>query len=157
MSMNTTTPPSSWPRALGIGIAVSVLTALVMVAGLASGVSPFPRPPSLAFAETVLGGSLPMPVGLLFHTVYVTFWSVLFLRYFPEGKRDLKNALILALELWLIVLLLFFPVVGWGFAGTQISPALIPASAVPHLLFGLLLWGLDQYLPRNKGEAAAGA
>ncbi|MEQ5803400.1 hypothetical protein [Halomonas sp. H10-9-1] len=63
----------SWPRAIGIGIAVSVLTAIVMVALLKAGVSPFPKPPSLAFAETLLGRPLPMPIGLLFHTVYVTF------------------------------------------------------------------------------------
>ena len=58
----------SWLKAIGIGIAVSVLTAIVMVALLKAGVSPFPKPPSLAFAETLLGRTLPMPVGLLFHT-----------------------------------------------------------------------------------------
>lgn len=51
--------------------------------------------------------------------------------------------------LWLVVLALFFPLVGWGFAGLHVRPKLIPASLLPHLLFGLLLWGLDTYLPRN--------
>jgi hypothetical protein len=36
-----------------------------------------------------------MPVGLLFHTVYVTFWSVIFVRYFP--RRNLLVAMALAL------------------------------------------------------------
>ncbi len=142
----------SWIRAIIVGIAVSVVTAAVMVSLLKAGVSPFPKPPSLAFAETLLGRSLPLPIGLLFHTAYVTFWSVIFVRYFP--RRSLTMALALAGILWLIILAVFFPIVGWGFAGLNVSPKLIPASFVPHLLFGLLLWGLDRYLPRQSADAA---
>lgn len=141
-----TQPPStkpSWTRSIGIGIAVSVVTAVIMVALLRAGLSPFPKPPSLAFAETLLRQPLPMPVGLLFHTVYVTFWSVVFVRYFP--RKNLLTALGLAFVLWLVILALFFPLIGWGLAGLAISPKLIPASALPHLLFGLLLWGLDRF------------
>jgi hypothetical protein len=140
----------SWPRAIGIGIAVSVLTAIVMVTLLKAGVSPFPKPPSLAFAETLLGGPLPMPVGLLFHTAYVTFWSVVFVRYFP--RKTLPTALGLAAVLWGVMLVVFFPVVGWGLAGLAIGPQLILASGLPHLLFGLLLWGLDRYVGRHGGS-----
>jgi hypothetical protein len=147
----STKPP--WSRALGIGIGVSVLTAVVMVALTKAGLSPFPKPPSLAFAETLLGRSLPLPVGLLFHTVYVTFWSVVFVRYSP--RKDLLTAMALAGVLWLVILALFFPVVGWGFAGLALSPKLIPASAVPHLLFGLLLWGLDRYFGQPARTAAS--
>ncbi|GGX82673.1 hypothetical protein GCM10007160_07630 [Litchfieldella qijiaojingensis] len=141
----------SLPRAVGIGIAVSLITALIMVSLLKAGISPFPKPPSLAFAETLLGRPLPMPVGLLFHTVYVTFWSVIFVRYFP--RRNLLTALALALVLWLVILVVFFPIVGWGLAGLAIGPQLIPASALPHLLFGILLWGLDRYLPGKASHA----
>ena len=140
--MQTAYVKPSWPKAIGIGIAVSVLTAIVMVILTKTGVSPFPKPPSLAFAETLLGQSLPMPAGLLFHTAYVTFWSVVFVRYFP--RKTVLTALALAAVLWVGVLAVFFPVVGWGFAGLAISPKLIVASILPHLLFGLLLWGLDR-------------
>jgi len=140
----------SWPRAIGIGLGVAVLTAMVMVILTKIGVSPFPKPPSLAFAETLLGRDLPLPVGLLFHTAYVTFWCVVFVRFFP--KRTLMTALALAFVLWLVILAVFFPMVGWGFAGLHISPKLIPASLLPHLLFGILLWGLDKYLPRKPAN-----
>mgnify|MGYP004167855011 CR=1 FL=1 len=143
----------SWLRAIGIGILVSALTAAVMLALTAAGVSPFPKPPSLAFAETALGRTLPLPIGLLFHTVYVTFWSVIFVRYIPH--RDLWTALGLAGVLWLVILVVFFPVVGWGFAGVSVSLRLIPASFVPHLLFGLLLWALDKYLPASRSARSA--
>ncbi|TFH87472.1 hypothetical protein EQG41_05135 [Billgrantia azerbaijanica] len=141
--IQTTRAKPSWLRSIGIGIAVSALTAIVMVALLKAGVSPFPQPPSLAFAETLLGRSLPLPVGLLFHTAYVTFWSVVFVRYFP--RKTLLTALGLSAALWAVILVVFFPVVGWGLAGLAIGPQLILASALPHLLFGLLLWGLDRY------------
>ena len=125
----------------------------MMLALTAAGLSPFPKPPSLAFAETMLGRTLPPPVGLLFHTLYVTFWSVIFVRYIPH--RDLWTALGLAGVLWLVILVVFFPVVGWGFAGVSVSLRLIPASFVPHLLFGLLLWALDKYLPASRSARSA--
>lgn len=140
----------SWPRAVGIGVVVAVATAIVMLALTSIGLSPFPKPPSLAFAETLLRRQLPLPVGLFFHAAYVTFWSAIFVRYFP--RRDLKAALALAGALWLVILVLFFPVVGWGFAGLNISPKLIPASFVPHLLFGLFLWGLGRYVPHATSK-----
>ena len=141
----------SWLRATGIGLAVSVLTAMVMVTLLKTGVSPLPKPLGLAFAETIFSRPLPMPIGLLFHTAYVTFWSVVFVRFFP--RRDIKSALALAGVLWLGVLVVFFPVAGWGFAGLSINPKLIPASFMPHLLFGVLLWALDKYAFRNRTAA----
>jgi len=141
----------NWFRAIGIGIAVSILTAIIMVTLFQSGITPFPQLPSLAFAETATGLSLTIPVGLLFHTAYVTFWSVIFVRYFP--RRNLATAFALAGALWLVALVIFFPINGWGFAGLQISPRMIPASFVPHLLFGFFLWVLHKYLPRRKNPA----
>ena len=137
----------TWLRAIGIGLAVSVITALLMVTLFKTGVSPLPKPLGLAFAEMLLSRSLPLPVGLLFHTAYVTIWSVVFVRFFP--RRNIMSALLLAGALWLGVLLVFFPIVGWGLAGMNVSPKLIPASLIPHLLFGVSLWALDKYARRN--------
>lgn len=144
----------SWFGAIGIGIGVSVLTASFMITLTKAGVSPFPKPPSLAFAETLLGRALPLPVGLLFHTAYITFWSVAFVRFFP--KRNFKTAMALAGALWLVILTVFFPLVGWGFAGLHVSPKLIPASFLPHLLFGLFLWALETYIPRKRARVVEG-
>lgn len=140
----------SWPRAIGIGIMVAVATAAVMLALTKAGASPFPAPPSLAFAKTLLHRPVPLPAGLLFHVAYVTFWSVVFVRYFP--RCNLVMALTLAGALWLVMLGVFFPVVGWGLAGFRVSPKLIPASLFPHLMFGFFLWGLDKYLPRAASK-----
>jgi len=140
----------TWLRASSIGLGVAILTAVFMMVLFKTGITPFTKPPALAFAETLIGRQLPMLIGLLFHTVYVTAWSVIYIRYFPQ--RNIKTALALAFVLWLVILLVFFPFVGWGFGGLQISPKLIPASLLPHLLFGLFLWGLDKYVPRKSAD-----
>lgn len=104
------------------------------------GISPMPRPLGLAFAQTLLG-NVPLPVGLLFHVVWVTAWSVVYVVLFHD-RLTFLNALWLALFLWVLVLVVFFPVIGWGFFGLGVSPKLIVASLVPHVLFAVFLWGL---------------
>ena len=98
-----------------------------------------PKQPSLAFAETLLGRPLPLPVGLLFHVTCLTFWSVIYVMLFRD-RLTFLNALWLALALWVVILVVFFPFIGWGFLGLAISPKLIPASLIPHVLFAVVLW-----------------
>jgi hypothetical protein len=109
--------------------------------GPSAGFSPLPEPLRLAFADTVLGRPMPLPIGLLFHIVYVTAWSVACVVLFRH-TLTLVNALLLGLFLWLLVLFVFFPIVGWGVLGLAVSPKLIVASFVPLLLFAVFLWVL---------------
>ena len=140
-----------WLKAVGIGVGTAILLSAVMVPAMKLGVSPLPKPLGLAFAETILGRALPLPVGLLFHVAYVTFWSVIFVAMFREAL-NIRNALLLGLGLWLLVLVVFFPVVGWGLLGLAVSPKLIVGSLVPHLLFAVFLWGLCRiaFKPRRS-------
>lgn len=130
-----------WLKAIGVGIATSVLLSVVMVPAMRLGVSPMPAPLGLAFAETVLGRPLPVPVGLLFHLVYVTFWSVVAVWLFRD-TLSLGGIGVLAAALWILVLVVFFPIVGWGFFGLDVGPQLIVGSFVPHVLFAVFLWAL---------------
>ncbi len=133
-----------WRTAFGVGVANGLLLSVVMVTAFKSGVSPLPKPVGLAFAETVLGRPLPLPVGLLFHLAYVTFWSMAFVAFLRDSLT-LRNAFVLALALWIGVLVVFFPIIGWGLFGLAIGPKLIVASLVPHLLFGVFLWRLCRF------------
>lgn len=145
--------PTELLKAIGVGIGTALLLSAVMVPALRLGISPLPRPLGLAFAETVLGRSLPLPVGLLFHVAYVSAWSVAYVALFRHALT-LVNALLLGLFLWLVVLVVFFPIVGWGVLGLAVTPKLIVASLVPHLLFGVFLWGLCRLVfPRSPAEA----
>jgi hypothetical protein len=152
MALQTVTP-KGYAKAVGVGIATAVILSLVMVPAFKTGISPLPKPLGLAFAQMLLG-DVPLPVGLLFHVAYVTFWSVAYLAFF--GRRTFLNALWLALGLWLGVLVIFFPIVGWGFFGLAVSPKLIVASLVPHLLFAVVLWALSSWAFR-AADARHGA
>ncbi len=134
-------PVSELAKAGGVGIVTALLLTAVMVPAMKLGFSPMPKPLGLAFAETVLGRALPLPVGLLFHIVYVAFWSIAFVSLCRDDL-SLTKALVLGGLLWIAVLLVFFPIVGWGFLGLAITPKLIVGSLVPHILFAVFLWGL---------------
>lgn len=144
-----------WGKTLAVGIGVAILTGAVMFAGMKTGISPLPKPLGLAFAETLFGTTLPLPVGLLFHAAWVTFFSAVYVVLFRDALTFMR-AFWLAFALWVLVLVFFFPIVGWGFLGLFVTPKLIIASAVPHLLFGIFLWGLCRLSFSQRREANAG-
>lgn len=144
-----------YAKAIGVGIGVSILTAAFMAAGLKSGVSPLPKSLGLAFAETILRRPLPLPVGLLLHTAWVTAFCVLYVGIFRDALTFMR-AFLLAVVLWLSVLVFFFPVVGWGFFGLGVSPKLIVGAAIPHLLFAIFLWGLCRWVFGSAKQVLSG-
>lgn len=133
--------PTEWGKTVAIGIGVAVVTAGFMMGAKQFGVSPLPKPLGPAFADTLFGAKLPLPVGLVFHLAWVMFFSAVYVVLFREALT-FARAFWLAFALWVLVLIAFFPFVGWGVLGLAISPKLIVASAVPHLLFAVTLWGL---------------
>ena len=128
-----------------IGLITAAVTAGMMFLAVKSGVSPLPKPLGLAFVETILGHGAPMPVGFLFHAAWVTAFTLVYVLLFRDSLT-FARAFWLAFLLWLSVLAIFFPLVGWGFFGLGIGPRMIVASAVPHLVFALLVWGLSRLL-----------
>lgn len=142
-----------WGKTVAVGVAVSILTGAIMFIGLKTGVSPLPKPLGLAFAETLFGTKLPLPVGLLFHVAWVTFFSVAYVVLFRDALSFMR-AFWLAFGLWTLTLVFFFPVVGWGFFGLAVTPKLILGAAVPHLLFAVFLWGLCRLMfGQEQGES----
>lgn len=144
-----TTEPAVLARGVGLGLANGVLLSLIMVPAFLAGIPPMPQPPSLAFAEVLFGEGLPMPVGLLFHLAYVTFWSVVWVAW-DYPRLRFTTALGLGLVLWVVALAVFFPINGWGFLGLGVSPKLIPAALIPHVLFTVFLWGLGRLFFRDR-------
>ena len=134
-------------KAVGVGVVTAILLSIIAIAGQVSGMSPMPDPLGLAFAQLLLG-DVPLPVGLLFHVVYVTFWTVAYVALF-RTDLSLLNALGLGLLLWVVVLVGFFPLVGWGFLGLHVGPQLIVGSLVPHILFALFIWTCSRLVFRT--------
>ncbi len=133
--------PRETLKALGVGVVNAVLLSAIMIPAFKFGIAPLPEPPSIAFAKLLIGPDVPMPIGLMFHVAYVTIWSVIYLSLFRD-RLTFLNALWLGLALWIVILVVFFPILEWGLFGLAISPKLIPASLVPHVLFSVFLWGL---------------
>ena len=144
-----TTEPTLLVRGAVLGVVNGILLSLIMVPAFLAGLPPIPQPPSLAFAEVLLGEGLPMPVGLLFHLAYVTFWSTIWVAL-DYPRLRFTTALALGLALWAMALRVFFPLNGWGLLGLGVSPKLIPAALVPHALFILFLWGLGRLFFRDR-------
>jgi hypothetical protein len=132
-------------KAAGIGVLTAILLSAIMVPAAKFGISPMPKPLSLAFAEALLRRDLPLPAGLLFHVAYVAFWSMAYVVFFRD-RLSFPRALALGLALWAAVLVLIFPFVGWGLLGLAVSPKLIVAALVPHVLFAVFLWGLCHWV-----------
>jgi hypothetical protein len=140
-------------KGIGIGVGTALLLTAVMLPAFKLGIAPMPEFPSLAFAEAMLGHKVPLPVGLLFHVAYVTFWCVVYIAVFRD-RLTFLNALWLALALAIVLLVVFFPIVGWGFLGLGVSVKLIPAGIVTHLLFAVFLWGLCRLFLKSKQVVA---
>jgi hypothetical protein len=128
-------------RALIIGIATGLILAVLNIIALKSHLSPLPKPLGLAFAETLFGAPLPLPVGLLFHLAWITLFSFAYVILW-RNRLTFGNALALAVLLWLAALLVFFPIVGWGFFGLNVGATVILPVTVSHVLFAAILWAL---------------
>lgn len=157
--MNAATQADAWItagrfwKAVAAGLITGVATAIIMAAALNTGVSPFPEPLGLAFAEWLFGATLPLPVGILFHLAYVTAWSILFILLAPRWLR-FWPILAFGIALWLLAILVFTPLVGWGVAATAVAGGKgIVATLIPHLLFSLFLWLSCRWLFRSALSA----
>jgi len=131
-------------KAIGVGLLTSIVLSAIMVTALETGLSPFPAPVSLAFAQTLLATKLPLPVGLLFHAAWVTFWSVFYVVFFWE-RLTFARAAGLAAFLLALVYIVFFPFIGWGFFGLAVGPQLILGGFITHALFAIILWVLARW------------
>jgi hypothetical protein len=143
-----------WGKALAVGLINGVLLALIMITLKKSGLSPMPVPLGLAFADTLTGRHLPLPVGLLFHLAYVTFWSMVFVALF-RPRLTFARAAMLAAGLWLLALVIFVPIVGWGFFGVKIGPQIVLGLFITHALFCTFLWSLCRvFFPQSESRSA---
>jgi len=106
----------------------------------------------LAFAQRLLGREVPLPVGLLFHVAWVTFWSVAYVVLF-WGKLSLRRAAALVAVLLVVALAVFFPFIGWGFIGLAVGPKVIAGTFMTHAIFAILLWALSRWAFGTTHEA----
>jgi hypothetical protein len=133
-------------RGIGLGITNGVLLQMIMGAALLVGLAPMPTLPSLALSEALFGEAYI--VASFFHIAYLSFWSaVWFVLDYPRLRA--VSAAALAALLWILQLVVFFPIIGWGFFGLKVGLALTVGSLVLHILFAVLLCYYGRRLVRG--------
>lgn len=143
-----------WLKAGLVGALGSLVMALIMFPAIAMGVAPFNQPPSAAFLDSI--GMKVGPLPLIVHFGYGIFWSIVFVALFAE-KANLARGVALALTLWLLMMILYSPMIGWGpfgfgDAGTlpeddplylAPGPKYLVATFVLHLVYGAVIGWLN--------------
>lgn len=128
----------------GWGVVATAVMSFLMLTGVATGVSPMPKPVPAAFLGKLGAAALPMPAMMALaagsHLVYGGLWGgLLAIRVQPV---TIKAGLMLGTGLWLLMQLVFLPFLGWGAFGMTVTPAIAVATLVLHLIYGLVLGGL---------------
>jgi hypothetical protein len=96
---------------------------VIIMAANGAGIAPFNLPPSAAFFET-FGLNLE-PLALIVHFGYGVFWSLVLVALFQDKTTVVKGNL-LALGLWLILMIVYSPIIGWGMFGLGAASQLAP-------------------------------
>ncbi|HEX3647385.1 MAG TPA: DUF6789 family protein [Pseudonocardiaceae bacterium] len=124
----------------GHGALATVAMSAVMVAGLAAGVSPMPKPVPVALVAHTLGMS-PGPALLVLaaaaHLAYGTVAGAVFAGL--VRRVAVWQAVVFAVVLWVLMGLVWLPYLGWGVFGTGLTPKIAVATLVLHLVYGLTL------------------
>lgn len=97
------------------GFLASLVMFIFLYVGIdISGLAPFNVPPSYAFLYNL--GVEESGSALLLHFCYGTFWAFVLVYTFNNDLSIIK-AEILAVVLWLFMMLVYSPLIGWGFFG----------------------------------------
>lgn len=133
--------PGRLARGFGWGVVATLAMSVLMILATATGVSPMPMPVPAAIVSQVLGGGLPQPLLVLpaavSHLAYGGVAGVV-LAALTQPVTLLKGLGWGGL-LWVIMGLVFLPLVGWGLFGTSITPQIAVATLVLHVVYGLTL------------------
>lgn len=101
--------------------------------------------------------------GTLLHYSYGTLWAIVF-HYAFEGDVSAKRGIQLAGVLWLFMMFVYSPIIGWGFFGMGNAKLLPPEhplflnstsgylilTLLVHIAYGTVLGFLGRLLVRNR-------
>lgn len=145
-----------WFKAALVGALGSLVMFGLMMLGIhGTGIAPFNLPPSAAFLEQFGLNVGPLP--LLAHFGYGATWSMVLVALYGGGT-DVRAGLTVATALWLFMMGVYSPLIGWGVfgvggAGHALAPdaalylgspiKYIGATLLLHLLYGAIIGGLN--------------
>lgn len=152
-----------WVKATLVGVLGSLVMFLLLMLGIhGTGIAPFNLPPSAAFLEQMGLNVGPLP--LLVHFGYGATWSVVLVALYG-ANTSVRRGLALATGLWLFMMLVYSPLIGWGVFGVggtghTLSPdnplylgspvKYIVATLILHLIYGAIIGGLNPAWIRSE-------
>lgn len=141
-----------WIKALLIGLLGSLVMFIIMILGInVTGIAPFNIPPSAAFLVSLDLYIGPLP--LLVHFGYGAFWSIVLVAIYGSVVDTVKG-IKLAGILWLIMMVIYSPIIGWGFFGfggsaqqlaadsklyLESGPKYLVITLILHLIYGSII------------------
>ena len=144
-----------WLKAAIVGALAGLIMFILLAVATRSGAAPINVPPSAAFVKSM--GLPPKPLAIFVHFGYAILGSIVLVALF--GRRtNILRGVGLALVLWLILMLIYSPVIGWGIFGfggpnhelPSQAPLYIRAAGpyvagtlLLHAIYGLILGWLD--------------
>jgi hypothetical protein len=145
-----------WLKSALVGALGSLVMFVLLMAGIhGAGVAPFNIPPSAAFLEQVGLNTGVLP--LLVHFGYGATWSLLLVTLYG-AETTIRHGLQLAAGLWIFMMLVYSPLIGWGVFGIggrghTLAPTdplylgspvkYVGATLVLHLIYGAIIGGLN--------------
>ncbi len=96
----------------------------IMLIGIATGMSPMPKPVPMAIAASITGSAskpVLMILGILMHFAYGSVAGIIFYSVLKE-KGNILKVMGFGVLLWLIMQLIVLPYLGWGVFGFSTTP-----------------------------------
>jgi hypothetical protein len=125
-------------RGFGWGVVATIAMSVLMLIGVATGMSPMPKPIPLAIGARVLGEGTAQPLlmgfAVLAHLAYGGVWGGLFASF--TWPVTVWKGMGLGAFLWLLMQILVLPFLGWGLFGSGVNPAIAVATLVLHVVYG---------------------
>lgn len=120
-----------WIKAGAVGFLGSLIIFAVMILGVkVTGAAPFNLPPSAAFLEALGLNIGPLaPIG---HFAYGIVWALILLALFGDGVNVGKGLAVAGFQ-WLLLMVVYAPVIGWGLFGIGGPAHALAASEPLHL------------------------
>jgi hypothetical protein len=130
---------------LGAGVLAGLLLSGLIAAAAVTKVTLVPKPLCVAFMEAALHRPVTLAAGVAFNIVWVAFWSFFYVFLFWKGL-PLAGAVGLAVTLWLLSMVFFFPAVGWGYFGMKLGARAGIDSMISYAVFAAVIWSLNRLL-----------
>ncbi|MEF8816691.1 MAG: hypothetical protein V5A20_01135 [Salinibacter sp.] len=145
-----------WLKSILVGVLGSLVMFLLMVLGIhGTGIAPFNLPPSAAFLEQLGLNTGPLP--LLAHFGYGATWSLVLVTLYGP-RTTIRRGVYLTTGLWLFMMIVYSPLIGWGVfgvggAGHDLAASdplylgspvkYVVATLLLHLVYGAIIGGLN--------------